>query len=323
MKMYVMMLLSATLMGCASSKPYFSSQGIKATVDSEDFLVEDSPAEPVTASTEIRPGFLLQLSSGLDPKLNTRVRVSYEGTVKLPYNVTLEAAGQTASALSQKLQESYRAYYKTQPDIRVQIADRKYYIEVRGLVQKPGVTLVDEREKIEDIIKKSGDLSLSGEARQIQIIRGQNTYYVDLEEYFQGRGMSRSPRWFGGEKVLFLKSSSSLGQEEQQVIEVLGDVRNPGGLTFKEGADLYHYIFKAGGTTPTSDWDRVRVFRKTADGREVAYGPSQELAQNIKLQAGDTIVVGSATPGRFERNIQLGSLIGTILSAIGILIIAL
>lgn len=156
----------------------------------------------------------------------------------------------------------------------------------------------------------------------IQIVRGENTYYIDLKEYFQGRGLNRSPRWFGGEKVLFMKSSTALGEEQALSIQMLGDVRTPGALAFKSKADFYHYLVKAGGTTPTSDLARVQVLRQTSSGKAVTFGTAEDIAKYIELEPGDTILLGSSMPGQFERNLQLGSLVATVLSALGILILA-
>ena len=309
--------------GCAS-KPYLpEGHRVLPKTSAEGFLEPDSVSTPVGPTTEIRPGFLIQVSSPVDTKLNGSYRVALDGNVKLPYGVNIQAAGKSLQNLTGQITAQMQKFYKSGAQVKIQITDKKYYVEVRGLVQKPGVILVSEREKIEDVIKKSGELSLTKEARVIQIVRGQNTYYVDLEEYFQGRGLNLSPRWFGGEKVFFIQASTALGDEDSSSIQILGDVKNPGALAFKDTADLYHYIVKAGGTTPTSDLDRVQVVRQTANGPVVTTGTAEEIAKNIKLEPGDTVFMGSGLPGRFERNVQVGTLAATILSAIGILIIAL
>ncbi|MFN3454144.1 MAG: SLBB domain-containing protein, partial [Pseudobdellovibrio sp.] len=241
---------------------------------------------------------------------------------RLPYNVNIQASGLTLKALSEKIVGQYQSFYKKNAQIQVRLTERKYYIEVRGLVQKPGVILVSEREKIEEIIKKSGDLTLANEARVVQIQRGENTYVIGLEEYFQGLGINRSPRWFGGEKVFFLKSSAAYNEDESTGIQFLGDVKNPGALTYVDKADFYHYLIKSGGTTPSSDLDRIQVVRMTKNGRAVTKGSAKDIAEHITLEPGDTIIVGSGMSGQYERNIQLGSLITTIISTLAILVIA-
>lgn len=325
--MIPMMITTAAVMlqGC-SSIPTLPSQKQATGVSSsqaEGFLVSDTQAEVPGPRSEVRPGNQIQISSPVDAKLTGQFRVAMTGELKLPYNVTVNAAGLSVQALSDKINAEFRKFYKADPQVSVKIAERKFFIEVRGLVQKPGVILVSEFEKVENIIKKSGELSLTKDARVVQIVRGQNNYYIDLEEYFQGRDMNLSPKWFGGEKVFFIQAATALGDDSSASIQVLGDLRNPGAMAFKDGANLYHYITKAGGTTQTSDFDRVQVVRQTAKGPVVAEGSAQEIAQHIKLEAGDTVFMGSSAPNRTDRNVTLGAMIASVLSAIGILIIAL
>lgn len=320
----VLGLVACILQGC-SSIPTLPSQNNSANTSAsqaEGFLVSDAQAEVAGPRSEVRPGNQIQLSSAVDAKLAGQYRVAMTGELKLPYGVTLNAAGLSLQSLSEKISAEYRKFYKADPQVSVKISERKFFIEVRGLVQKPGVILVSEFEKVENIIKKSGELSLTKEARVVQIVRGQNTYYIDLEEYFQGRDMNLSPKWFGGEKVFFIQAATALGEDNSASVQLLGDVRNPGAMAFKGGANLYHYLTKAGGTTQTSDLDRVQVVRQTPQGPVVAEGTAKEIAQHIKLEAGDTVFMGSGLPNRTDRNVTLGSMIASILAAIGILVIA-
>ena len=235
MRIFLVLMMALFSFACAS-KPSLPSSNKNALnpTSAAGFFEEDTTLSPaVSAETEVRPGFLIQLSSPLDTKLNGAFRVPMDGNLRLPYGVSVSAAGSTLQNLNMRISDLLQKFYKKSPQVKATISERKYYIEVRGLVQKPGILLVSEREKIEDIMKKSGEIDLAGDARQVQVIRGQNTFYVSLQEYFQGAGMNLSPRWYGGEKVLFMKSSTALGGEATGVIQLLGDIRNPGALSFK------------------------------------------------------------------------------------------
>lgn len=318
-------LAACVMQGCSSIPTLPSQKNLSAVSSSqaEGFLVSDTQAEVTTPRSEVRPGYQIQLSSPVDAKISGQYRVAMTGEVKLPYGVSVNAAGLSLQSLSEKINAKLRKFYKADAQVSAKISERKFFIEVRGLVQKPGIILVSEFEKVENIIKKSGELSLTKEARVVQIVRGQNTYYIDLEEYFQGRDMNLSPKWYGGEKVFFIQAATALGEDNSASVQLLGDVRNPGAMAFKDGSNLYHYITKAGGTTQTSDLDRVQVVRQTPQGPVVAEGSAKEIAQHIKLEAGDTVFMGSGIPNTTDRNVTLGSMIASILSAIGILIIAL
>jgi protein involved in polysaccharide export with SLBB domain len=316
---------AVVLQGCSTIPSLPASQKGQVVAESrtEGFLVSDTQPEVISNRTEVRPGNLIQLNSSLDSKIAGQYRVDISGSLKLPYGLSVNTNGLSVQALSEKINAELRKFFTADPQVSVKISDRKFYIEVRGLVQKPGAILVSEFEKVENIIKKSGELTLTKEARVVQIVRGQNTYYIDLEEYFQGRDMNLSPKWYGGEKVFFIQAATALGDDNSASIQVLGDIRNPGAMAFKDGANLYHYVTRAGGTTQTSDLTRVQVVRQTPQGPVMTEGSAIEIAQHIKLEAGDTVFMQSGMPNRTDRQVSMFAAIASILSAIGILIIAL
>lgn len=309
--------------GCsmAPSLPEGNNDG-KITSLTEGFLVEDTRSEVLSSKTEIRPGYQIQFNSAVDEKLSGESRVSHNGELKLPYGGSIRAAGLSLQALTEKVNSELRKYYKADPLVSIKVSDRKYYVEVRGLVQKPGVFLVSEFEKIEAIIQKSNEMGLPKEARVVQINRGQNSFYIDLEEYYQGRNMNLSPKWYGGEKVFFIQDASALAEENSASVQMLGDLRNPGLLPFKDGANIFQYINKAGGPTQSTDLDRVKVVRQTAKGPVLTEGTAEEIARHIKLQPGDTVYMGSSNSTTLERRVQMGASFMSVLTAIGFLIIA-
>ena len=318
----VLTVLVSIVQGCAfgPSLPSGNARGKTATSLAEGFLVDNPYAGPLNSKTEVRPGFQIQMSSAVDEKVNGEYRVDINGEIKLPYGGWTKAAGLTVQALTEKINAEVRKFYKADPQVSLKVTDRKYYIEVRGLVQTPGVILVSEFEKIESVIKKAGELSLTKEARVVQINRGQNSFYIDLAEYFQGHDMNLSPKWYGGEKVFFIQSS--LGEENSASVQILGDVRNPGAQAIKDNMNLYQYINKAGGPTQSTDLDRITVVRQTSNGPVKTEGTAEEIAKEIKLQAGDTVYVHSSNSTTLERRLGMVSSFMSVITAIAFLIIA-
>lgn len=318
----VLTVLASIVQGCAfgPSLPSGNTRGKNTSSLTDGFLVENPYAGPLNAKTEVRPGFQIKMSSDVDEKVNGEYRVDINGEIKLPYGGWTKAAGLTVQALTEKINAEVRKFYKADPQVSLKITDRRYYIEVRGLVQTPGVILVSEFEKIESVIKKAGELSLTKEARVVQINRGQNSFYIDLVEYFQGHDMNLSPKWYGGEKVFFIQST--LGDENSASVQILGDVRNPGAMAFKDSMNLYQYINKAGGPTQSTDLDRVTVVRQTNKGPVKTEGTAEEVANQIKLQAGDTVYIGSSNASTLERRLGMVSSFMSVITAIAFLIIA-
>ena len=320
----LMITLGLISMSCSHKPVLPPGLGSKqTTAASGSFLFTDAGhSGPLTDQSEIRPGFLLQMTSPMEKALNISLRVNFLGEILLPYDVRWAVVGLTVKELRAKLNAHFRPYYKADPEIQVRVSERKYFIEVRGLVAKPGPVLVQERESLDDVIRRAGPAKGEHAAAFVQVIRGENSFNIDLTEYFQGRGLDQSPRWFGGEKVLFLQSSTALAQDESKTIQLIGDVRTPGPLAFKDKADFYHYLLKSGGTTPTSDLDRVQVMRRTAEGPVLTKGSALDIAKNIQLEPGDTIILGSTLPGKEERRLQFIAVLASVISAISIFTVA-
>jgi polysaccharide biosynthesis/export protein len=80
-------------------------------------------------------------------------------------------------------------------------------------------------------------------------------------------------------------------------IFVVGKVNRPGDFVLNRPIDVMQALSLAGGTTPFADVDRIRILRR--DGaRQLVFRfryddvrRGRELAQNILLQSGDTVVV--------------------------------
>jgi polysaccharide biosynthesis/export protein len=81
-------------------------------------------------------------------------------------------------------------------------------------------------------------------------------------------------------------------------IYVLGRVNRPGGYPFSQPIDVMQALSLAGGTTPFAKLNRIVILHRDASGAEhsvrfhyadIAHG--RDLAQNVLLHSGDTVVV--------------------------------
>jgi polysaccharide biosynthesis/export protein len=81
-------------------------------------------------------------------------------------------------------------------------------------------------------------------------------------------------------------------------IFVLGRVNRPGGYPFSQPVDVMQALSLAGGTTPFAKLNRIVILHRDTSGAEhsvrfhyadIAHG--RDLAQNVLLQSGDTVVV--------------------------------
>jgi protein involved in polysaccharide export with SLBB domain len=315
-----------SLLSACSGAPKLPDSNHELDATTEGFFIASAPTdiEAVNGKTEVRPGFLLRMRSDDDAALNKSVRVDRSGHLKLPYNVEIQAAGLTLEALRLQVENALRAYFRKTPKVQIAIEQRKYWVDVRGLVTHPNSYLVDQYTPIDGLVELAGGLTHENPAQVVAIHRGKKQVVVDLQEYYQGAGIESTPKWQGGESAWFLNATSvDLSHSVSPRIQVLGEVRSPGSTSFREGEDLYYYLARMGGPTAQADMSRIQVIRNTKTGRAFADGSAETITHDIKLSQGDMIIVGSSMPGRTERWLQIGATASAIVSAIGVLILIL
>jgi hypothetical protein len=78
---------------------------------------EASEREPADKSgtTVLAQGFLLQLASSDDARLNGSFRIRPDGVVDLPYSVSLHAAGSSLARFRAEVLKAYKAYFNEAP----------------------------------------------------------------------------------------------------------------------------------------------------------------------------------------------------------------
>ncbi len=285
------------------------------------------------ADVEISPGFLIQLSSPKDQRLNGSFRVQVDHSLDLPYDVSIDTDGMTMAKLRATLAERYSPYFKTTPSLQVNIKQRRYYVEVAGGVAKPATHLVKKETTLDDLISLSGGLteSVSNGFARIEQGGGQVTY-VDLHDYFRGVGADELPGWKGGDKVVFQKerpegdSADALTKGSLykfRSVQVLGEVKTPGEITFRRGADAYYYLVRAGGPVQSSDLDKIELIRLNPNSKQRETIAYTSIGDVPTPKDGDLMIFHPYRPTYFEKGLQYVATIAGVISSVALLIIAL
>lgn len=284
--------------------------------------------ETPTATTLIAPGFLLHLTCAEDVKLNGDFRVMSTGQIRLPYKITLKAAGMKLPAFRAVLEKTYRPYFRGKPDIQVTVKQVRYSIKILGVVKNPGDYLVDGRTTLGEALAmaavRTEDLPI-GFARFTQ---GERSYWVSMEDYLKGDSENDLPAWKGGERIHFQleRPESGLGNTESRgedtlgpsarKVQVLGEVRNPGGVSFRNKKDGYYYLIQRGGPTQYSNLGNVELLRSdlvTGERRTIMSGSIQDIND---VRESDILIINPERPSKFEHVLQNSALIATIISSI-------
>jgi polysaccharide export outer membrane protein len=157
--------LLALLAGCASD----GSAGVNQT-----------PPVP-TSNAELRSGDTLTVAlQGVPDPSNNTVTIDDAGLVTLPYIGNIQAAGLSTAQLSQRIRDTYIAKkIYTTVDVSVSVTER--YVYVGGEVQHPGRVIWTPDLTAGKAVQAAGGFTLYGKESAVRLIRGKQSYIVDLK----------------------------------------------------------------------------------------------------------------------------------------------
>ena len=165
-----------------------------------------NPRLPEAASSALlRPGDSLNVAlQGIpDPSAHT-LQIDDQGMINLPYIGGIEAAGRTASDLSQQVRESYiaRDFYKT-VDVSVSVTER--FVYVGGEVQRPGRIVWTPDLTMTKAIQAAGGFTLYAKETAINVVRDQSAYVLDAR--LAQRSPVDDPRLLPGDSIQIDRSA--------------------------------------------------------------------------------------------------------------------
>ena len=286
-------------------------------------VLETASIERVVNENEIRPGNSLSIKHSVDRKLSGIFKVNSDGTLTLPYGKSLQTQDKTVELLAAELKETYSSLYKANSTFQVSIVQKNYAIEIRGLVKKPGTLVVKNNTTLEEILAKS-ELDRD-QADYVRIELEGKSQWIDLKQYNSGLWPAeKMPKWAGGETVWFVKGNSNFTKGSAD-IRLMGEINQPGTFSFQSGKNVLDYITLAGGLKTSANVEKIYIYRPIEGKSEKQAVAMFSLLdpQDFKLLPGDTLLVTSERTDSSERKFQMGANLAAILSAIGVILIAL
>jgi protein involved in polysaccharide export with SLBB domain len=273
----------------------------------------------------IQPGFEFELSHPTDKGMRGKFRVDADGKLRLPYGVVLDVTSLTPPELQERVASAYSSYLKHASDVTITLVQKKYWIDVRGLVNKPGHYLIEPKASIDEILSLAGGIIPNSQAEYVQIQQKDSTRAVRLSDYYDSGNSSLFPPWQGGD-IIFVQRNNEISfadYGEKNVIQVLGEVKSPGDVPYRPRADFLYYLGKTGGPAADANLGEIELIRWQNGHRKSASYDWAQSHSMAALQPGDMIIVHANQQTHFERTLQSASGIAGVLSAIAVLIIAL
>jgi protein involved in polysaccharide export with SLBB domain len=316
-------MLSVGFLGCSSSIPKETElqaielQNKKIKTDNEFQFAS------VEESQLIAPGDLIQLSYTHDVQLNGKFRVNFEGYLNLPYSIKEYVVGLELNQLKTKIKSRYTHLYQNVDEIKIQLRERKRWVQIAGDVASTGNRLVDVNANITQILAQK-DMQASESVTQrknlkyLKIKFKNSSLIIDLKKYFNNEYPWDERKWHGGE-ILSFQSHASPDDGEFPMVRVMGEVSEPGSYELESGIDFYSYILKAGGIKPTANIEHVYLIRGGQFQRQIVEMSLDEINRIGKPQPNDTIVLFQDRSSTTERQLQMAASVASILSALAIL----
>jgi protein involved in polysaccharide export with SLBB domain len=318
-------LVASSFAGCASKPSRFKDKESSPVVAKGDTSPSNKKRKTNVNPDQLAPGYAIGLTSLDDRKLNGQFRIRFDGGLSLPYNVQLAKVDRmTLTELREVIREKYRPFFTGAFQIEVSLAERRVWLDVRGLVLKPGKQLVAPDAGLDELIALAGGLQPNSQASEVFVKRadGSEDNYGLARVFEMSGGLGN---WSGGETVFF-RPAEGTGQFrdadlESRSIKVLGEVRKPGLVLFRSDADFLYYLSRAEGPTAVADLEKIEIVRGGIPNAEAISVQWSDINEIPALQPGDVVVVRAREPSWWSDKAlpvitSISSLLGTILLAV-------
>ena len=336
---YLLPLLSFALMaivsGCASHSttdyPLYTDQIAKSmenlapanSISSIENEIPDLSKLPMTMA----PGFSFSMSHPSDSKLSGNFKADFNGILQLPYDVSVDVTNKTFAEVKETVLKSYRKFFqKGVESVNFTLSKKEYWVEVRGLVKKPGRYLVRPSDSLDLVVDAAGGVQgdIGVDYFSASIKQQKYEYQVLLNKYFEASDSADKIRWLGGDTVFISKIDSMGGlNKEIPFVSVIGGVVKPGKVLFQKNASLFYFIEKSGGTIQGLGYDECYVFRNTKDGvKKIQFAFNKPETIPV-IFPNDTIYMNSQVKTLGDIWLERFGQIAGIISTAALLIIAL
>ncbi|MBK8811523.1 MAG: polysaccharide biosynthesis/export family protein [Acidobacteria bacterium] len=216
-------------------------------------------------------------------ELNTRVSINPDGTIILPRATKpIDAYCKTERELKAIIEEDYRSFLKN-PYVNVVVAEqRSQSFGVMGAVEKPGNFFVSRRIPLLELLSFAGGPNKEAGSRLLVARLGSSAAcrlsmdaVATPEQFalmnFKIRDVQE------GKRNMVMQPGDVVSVLEADSIFVYGNVNKQGEVKVKEPRTLRQIIASAEGFAPSSQKDKIRVFRQKPDSLDW-----EEAVYNIK-----------------------------------------
>jgi polysaccharide export outer membrane protein len=277
----------------------------------------------------VGPGDELEIRFWQDPRLNSQVRVSLDGTIALDIVGTITVAGKTTNEIQSDIVRRISSLNTQVSQAVVRVVTYDYqHVFVTGQVGSPGRFAYEQIPDLWSVINDAGGPTRLADLTRVTIIRGEGEdagriEVVDVADAIATQSLNSLPSLSRKDRVdlpsnLFGQPSADIGpqREARNVIYVMGAVTQPGPIQYDQNIDVLEAIAIAAGPAANADLKNTRIITKdsrygqsvhidleeyTSSGHPVRYVLSKEDMVYVPARGGGffrgTLPVLGATAG--------------------------
>ena len=163
-----------------------------------------------------------------------------------------------------------------------------------GEVKTPGSYTIDQGSAVLDALKAAGGVTETADKSAIKIIRRigdqENEFVINLDKVSEG-DISQNIELVSQDRVVVIRKVTT-----QQMIYVLGEVKQPGPYNIEKELTALEAFYLAGGFTDFANKGKAKVIREEADGTKTIIIinlnkiKNGDKSEDITLQPGDVLV---------------------------------
>jgi polysaccharide export outer membrane protein len=273
-------------------------------------LVCLEPLQAQNAAYRIGPRDVLTLTiyAGGKKQQESRLTVSFQGLINVPFIGNIKAQGLTIPQLEELVIEPLAADFFVNPEINIVISEYhslQYYIS--GAVGNPGLyEMKSEATLLELIAKASGVSSNRGNIAYIlhpstnstvskkgnhSDFSDKDPVKINLNKLLDKGDMSQNIVLQSGD-VIYIPLLSSMNLSTSKIY-VEGEVKSPGVYTYQEGLTALNACIMAGGFSKFAAANRTQIIRQEGDRQIIIKINLNDVTKgkipDVEIEPGDRI----------------------------------
>jgi protein involved in polysaccharide export with SLBB domain len=232
------------------------------------------PLHAFNTDEHLLPGNLLTFSLMGNEAISKDFRIDPHGFIQLPDIGPINCKGLTLQTLKAIAIKQLSSSYKNADSLGVSKKSNQFYVNVLGLVAKPGTYLVGPHDGLQIALERAGGMLDGAQMNQLQLHREAKVIIIDYKQYLNTGNFSMLPSLMAMDEI-FVPSSKLIGNvklNNQQLLPQQGDAANfkdsikifgavfkPGAYTYNPNFSAIDYLLKAGGTTLYAKTDQIKI----------------------------------------------------------------